>query len=381
MAEKPIPDKCAENAEDQLPGDADDEPTTEAANAPTPNITNTCYDCLEHVFDYLDCKSLLNLAGTCRHLQIAAAARFGQNFGKKRIVVSPGYANQDKAVLNVYGSYIQISGIKFCLPFLRCFGAKFTELAILYSSIYWDTKPKHVHYIDQYVNQYCADTLTSITLRGDGDRRSLAGNLVNRFKNVKMLDIHKLCLNNGLSSVGDLFPNLRSLSINSVEYGNHTDSNAALHLPHLEHLNISLNRPDNRIVQLLQANDQLQSLELLVERYEPAFGVNKLLNMIKGMALLSKLVMKMHYLELFDIDTNEVMRLASEHPLLVELHFGRYLLTANDAIKLIGQLTALKKFRFQVKDRSHYERLMGQLGSNSGWAKIEYQPDIITLSR
>lgn len=358
--------------------DTNDGSITETAMQPSPSITNTCYECLQHVFDYLDLKSLLNVAGTCRKLQTAVATKFEHKFGKKRIVISTGYSNQDKAELDVCGNYIRVSGIKFCLPLLRCFGAQMTDIVVFYSSTYWDTRPKHIHCIDQYISGFCADTLAGLTLRGDGDQELSPGR---PFKNVKNLDIYKIFLRNGLSSIGGAFPNLRSLSINSVEYGNSNDSTSALHLPHLEHLSISLSRSENRIERLLQANHQLQSLEItILNSYESVVKVNKLLNMINGMVSLSKFATKMEYSKICCVDANELQRLAQEHPKLVEVHFERYLVFANDVVTFIGQLNALKKFRFQVKDRSQYELLMRKMGNNSGW-QIKYQPDIITLSR
>lgn len=47
-------------------------------------ITNIYYDCLEQIFDFLDLESLLNVAGTCKRLQIAAAAKFTDQYGEKR---------------------------------------------------------------------------------------------------------------------------------------------------------------------------------------------------------------------------------------------------------------------------------------------------------
>lgn len=55
----------------------------------TIGTTNIYYDCLERIFDYLDLESLLNLAQTCKRLQIAAAAKFSDAYGKICILVNP----------------------------------------------------------------------------------------------------------------------------------------------------------------------------------------------------------------------------------------------------------------------------------------------------
>lgn len=43
-------------------------------------ITTINYDCLERIFDFLDIKSLLMLAGTSKRLQAAATEQFGHAF-------------------------------------------------------------------------------------------------------------------------------------------------------------------------------------------------------------------------------------------------------------------------------------------------------------
>lgn len=50
-------------------------------------ITNICYDCLERIFDFSDLKSLLNVADTCKRLQIAAITKFGDKFGKRKFML------------------------------------------------------------------------------------------------------------------------------------------------------------------------------------------------------------------------------------------------------------------------------------------------------
>lgn len=58
-------------------------------------------------------------------------------------------------------------------------------------------------------------------------------------------------------------------------------------------------------------------------------------------------------------------RLASEHPLIEELALLWYSFNADDAIALIRQLSALKRFRFEIRDRNECERFLKQ--SDNKW--------------
>lgn len=61
-------DHLAENAIEEM------EATSEVKS-----LTTIYYDCLERIFDFLDLKSLLNVADTCKRLRIAAVAKFGDD--------------------------------------------------------------------------------------------------------------------------------------------------------------------------------------------------------------------------------------------------------------------------------------------------------------
>lgn len=48
-------------------------------------IDNLCNELIDRIFDFLDLKSLLNVTGTCKRLQIAAASKFNVDHGKKHV--------------------------------------------------------------------------------------------------------------------------------------------------------------------------------------------------------------------------------------------------------------------------------------------------------
>ena len=162
--------------------------------APEPrSITNICYDVLERIFEFLDIESLLNVANTCKRLQIAAAVKFGDEYDKKAIRLE--IEGQNQITVNQY--FISVCGLKFCLPFLRCFGATLTHLGV--TSINND-------YVDQYINKYCANTLKKIRFT---EKTSLsAENFPLPFPKVKDVRIIRSDLGKHLPLISQFFPNL-----------------------------------------------------------------------------------------------------------------------------------------------------------------------------
>lgn len=58
------------------------------------------------------------VAGTCKRLQIAAAAKFEHN-------------SRISQKITKFGGAIMVNGLKRSLPFLRCFGAKISNLKVI----------------------------------------------------------------------------------------------------------------------------------------------------------------------------------------------------------------------------------------------------------
>lgn len=125
------------------------------------SLTDICSELLLRILNFLDLESLLNVAHTCKRLQFAAITTFSDNHGKKRICFYTGFKFYflDKRYQKL-NDEIRIYDFRFCLPFVRCFGAKFMDLSI-------NRRDKNDHKcirLDRYINQYCANTLTSISV-------------------------------------------------------------------------------------------------------------------------------------------------------------------------------------------------------------------------
>lgn len=279
----------------------------------TPALDNIFYDCLERIFDFLDLPSLLNVAGTCKRLQIAAATKFRHDHGNKRVNL---YRNTGNSLLRYvprivpmeYGA-LRVGGLEFCFPFLRCFGAEISSLEIDYSNVL-DTQK---HHLDRYINLYCADTLTSFSCM-NGHAFS-NGNFSKPFKCVDTITVQWSDLGAQLKDFVNWFPNLQHLRMISIRI----DENAiAVPFPHLKHLYISIDdntRTDfsiENIVNLLHANPQLQTLEM----YFRQFRLNQLLNVMSNSRSITNVVLDGEITERSEI---ELERFRSEHPSILKL--------------------------------------------------------------
>lgn len=253
-------------------------------------------------------------------------------FNGKRIELYLYRSNDWKSGIYWHPKCIFIVNLKFCLPFLQCFGAKISDLLVDYSGL----PSEHCGRINQYISQYCADTLTKIVFLG---KPEFSIELFRRpFKNVTALTISEASIGNQLSTLLNWLPNLRRLKLNDVEMTAGDESEMSVSLPHLEHLSFTIapeasmgNLTYNQAVHFLNANRQLRSLKI-ISYYVMDVG------MIKNM--------------------NELIRFANEHPLIDDLDMRASILEADNAISIFRQLIALKHFGFLVQDQSEHDRLL-----------------------
>lgn len=326
-------------------------------------ITNIYYDCLERIFDFLDLSSLLNVAGTCKRLQIAAAAKFRDEYGDRDITLNlenDSRFGEDAPDIEIT-EYRFLVRQKVCLPFLRCFGAQISHLSITYG----ETPGPQLDIVEQYINQYCADTLTSVKFNGN---RIFSNRIFQKpFKNVNKVSILFNDLKDQLPNFVNSFPNLRHLKL----IGAGLDAMAIeVSFPNLEHLEFRV-KPILTIknaTKLLYANQQLKILNIISCK---ELTLTDLLNMINGNTSISKLTVELCCCSAVNTTMTELNRFASEHPVMIELDLGSYLLSVDDIIVFLGQLNSLKKFKCEVESRSEYDRLQNRIAN-------EWQHELLT---
>lgn len=320
------------------------------------SITNIYYDCLERIFDLLDLKSLLYVAQTCKRLQVAAAVNFNDRYGREIFVLMPKNLNDDFKGFRENNDYIYVVDMQFCLPLLRCFGSKILHLHV------WCTDAHPAYdYVDSYINFYSADTLNSILYTGrDGD--FLNELFIKPFKKVETVYITHSNAKQ-LPNFDDWFPNLRQLKIDGCSIRRSIPAN----LPLLNHLSIAFacDLVEKCVEDLLHANEQLQCLKLFF-RNDIKLKMSTLLKMIRKNTSISKLTRYDLDNKIIDVNEDELLQLASEHPEMIELHLSDCLLKGENAIRFFGQLNSLKWFQFRIKERFEYDQLVTNLDSNWG---------------
>lgn len=133
----------------------------------------------------------------------------------------------------------------------------------------------------------------------------------------------------------------------------------------------------NKIVNLLKSCQQLQTLQIDVLRLPSKLAFNSLLNMIKHNRMISKLNFKSESIPLFKVDMYDVLRLANDHPFLVELEL-LHGITVNNAILLICKMESMKRLSFPAKNPWVYENSALQLSHR--W-RFTAQTERVTLIR
>lgn len=336
----------------------------------TRTITNIYYDCLERILEFLDRESLLNLADTSKRMQIAAAAKFSDDFGKMTIQLKLCDRNQEEAGIFTYSDKIVVVGFKFCFPFLRCFGNKISDL---YLDFYKAAADSRITLVDRYINRYCSDTLTKICIEIE-NLKSLS--FEKQFKEVQQAEFVCVNLQNKLPNLMKWLPNVQNLELMTSE----TDTANAVCFPYLKALKLHIygeNTPNADVIDkisfenasnLLQANPDLQALHIFSYHYRTEITFTMMLDMIAGNTSLSELTVFFPFAAdardeqvTYDVRADEITRFANEHRSIVTLNFLMCQFTADDAIIFIRQLPSLKVFSFQFEDVVECDSFINQL--------------------
>lgn len=162
-----------ENTDAKRHIECDDEPQAKHQKLDpetTTKITDLNDKCLMNIFSYLDLSSLLNVAMANKRLQVVAASTFGNKFGMKTICLQ-NYINFNTPRIYTLDDDIYVRGLRLCLQFLRGFGSTITDLVVFDGTnphvlVSKEYKNKFSHHVDRYLNQYCAENLSSLLFYG-----------------------------------------------------------------------------------------------------------------------------------------------------------------------------------------------------------------------
>lgn len=358
-------------------------------------ITDLNDDCLMKCFNHLDLASLFHAAVANEYLRPAANAVYKRKFGGKKVQIKGEqfpfwlFAANDttlslglKSAPYEFDGCIQVCGLRTCLQFLRCLGASIDHLTIGY--LQWDDK--EYDYIHQYINKYCAETLTSIVFQDKSNHA--IDHFEKAFVNVQSVAVYHSNLAMQLRSFAKWFPNMQSLELRDVKMLDHT---MKMPFQQLEDLRININGgrcglTKRMAARIFHLSPKLQHLKVRVFGRQ-GIALSTLLNIIEVNQNVCDLQVSMekHTMKVLPWD---VERLVNEHPSLIELDLTGHKFKADDAVMVIQKLQSLQKFSFQLENARVYGEFVAQVKKqHSQWkpsVRIECwnkHRQVVTLER
>lgn len=244
-------------------------------------ITDVNNDCLEKVFKYLEFKDLLNVAVSNAQLRGAAKLAFTAEYRLQSFHVV--CTEPEEKIL-----HRKIENLKMGLQALRCFGDQISHLEI---SCIMDAYNIDIHFqrLLGYVSEYCAASLTNITVNRCPIR---AWNQVQtQFKNVRKVHMNNSSVDGQL--INRLFPNMQCLSlgylctINPLVNLNH-------HYPNLDRIEIFAKTEDcfrevhktDAFKSFFQLNPQIRSLKIPFMSHSYSQHVTEYLTSLQNLELI-----------------------------------------------------------------------------------------------
>lgn len=349
-------------------------------------ITDLNKDCLEHILADFDVRDLFNVAVSNVWLRMAARSVYARKFSTKTVVIdiygSFHVRTRDTLTPAQTACWITIHDVRTCLKFLRCFGPVITKLQIGYYQSY--SYINHYDHVEQYVNEYCSESLISISYFHKSDFPSRTFHLQRPFIKTERVHISHIDLNIQLPTLIEWFPNLRSLELFASRVDHHF---IGASFQYLEQLIIKIysryviDFSLENLSKFLRINPQLKSLNISITA---PISSRTILAIMSNNSLLSELIMNTG-ISCLDVNATELNQLAREHPLLQHADLTRFQLSADDAVSLIHQLSSLQHFRFILVNHAEYDYLMQQLRNDwqstvsHGW--FDNIRNIITLKR
>lgn len=234
----------------------------------TTKIEDVYYDCLEHVFNYLNLEDLMNLADAIKAIRRDAATFFANKHKGKCIKVEPN--NNKLIAVSVEDQSISIHKLTLASKIIRLFGKSITKIQITYNCIL--NGGVKCYFIRQsldilrkrlmlYINKYCSKTLKTLILVGP-IYLSIA-EAKTAYENLEELSLIGGCIGFNASQFNEFFPNLRKMELFRCCFDDPHGFVATYQ--HLEHLRIyflrfapSSFKMDN-VKEILNLNPQLKT--------------------------------------------------------------------------------------------------------------------------
>lgn len=218
-------------------------------------------DCLEHLFQFLEFRDIINVAEANAHLKVAANAVFVRKL-KKRLVIVESDPNLDARHPDVgnYEDAISIYTMPLAVKTIRNFGSSIAGMQLKIKTSDFLREKFFLH-----VNEYCHKALN--TLQVFGDHSSIYGRVDHPFGNVERFYSCSGAIGPGCEQINRVFPRLSQLKF--IDNDILDLKPIAQTYPNLEAFafNYDWEFPNNfiasNLITIMTLNPQIESFELL----------------------------------------------------------------------------------------------------------------------
>lgn len=342
--------------------DKNEQEPIDAPDLQRASLTNISSNFINRIFGSLDLESLLHVAHTCKHLQVAATAKYSDVFSEREVRLFPFESRRHSQASGIRVSplnYTEVFGLDVCFAFLRCFGGEVLKLNACYNSNEVGTQAQRNH-LDRYISQYCADSLTSIIFNC---KTSFSNEYFTKpFKNVTQVQIIGGQLGQQFPNFAQWFPACQDLEL---WYEIKIDDNATfVSFPNLTRLSIKVQGLSGyftreNATKFLHANPQLESLTLYSDNSISRTEFSEVMDMLHPHSVVTKLKVGEFWA---CVNVDEAKRFTAEHPVIEELCLQDVIFSENSALIVLRNLKSLKRFDFSMKTQPECNSLVRRLG-------------------
>lgn len=325
--------------------------------------------CLDAILEYLDLTSLVQVAVANASLRDVARSLYRRRFSMKLVRIEFPVESINDCSISEQSSAVIINNLRTCLQFVRCFGAMTRRLYVNYSL----SNYKRNEYVDRYINEYCAETLSHITIE---DKPNFSVEVFTKpFVNVESVCILNAGLETNVSKLVEWFPNMRRLRLASIHL---EDVVCPASFRHLEDLYIEISNRDQRYgfsnrtaTDFVRQNPQLRIITIrILDRLGISFRT--LSNIVASNTSITKMALEAaSNCKIRRVNATQLTQFSIAHPLLNELEILRFKITPFDIVNFVRQLNSLNTFYFMLEDVSGSEHLLRELSNQ--WQLTVFQ--------
>lgn len=234
------------------------EPQPNAEPISLTKITDLNTNCLKHIFMKLNLNDLLSAVDSSKHFKESVEWVYKHEYDKMRVSISA--IRRSLTLVEVNFGFIILSDLSKILRLLRCFGHLIAELKIVYDRKSWPM-------IDQYVNEYCVNSLKEIELcKATKDAME---NITKPFLEVKVVKLMDGVMGKNLTDFNKWFPQMQHLEFWCPDLIINRN-NIEKYFSNLEHMTIGglfkynkdISFNYSNITEFVRLNPQLRSLKV-----------------------------------------------------------------------------------------------------------------------